>query len=293
MWYYLVSLLCAVLSYDFARSFTGFKNRLKIFEHYNSILTTAEVFWYADVLILIAMFVFTKIVKRKTKLDMISVKHVYKNKLTIALLATQIVASQYKVFLVQRFMSNEIIVYSVLTPVAVMLIVTVIMKRIVPVQYYFLSCFALLGSVIANINKMSFSINGVLVGYTVVNAISEIAVNYISNKRKTLEGIFFDNMLYAITGLVLILITGSFDIRKLCTLPVLIVGILSITHHSCKILGNKKIKHIYSVVVVDSCKVLLVLLSSYVFFGYIPVLAEIVGVSMILLNCTFITKLYK
>lgn len=199
-------------------------------------------------------------------------------------------SSNLKSFISSSIRGDVIITYSLLTPFVALLLNSLILKEKFNTKYAKAFFVAFIGFAITKIHNLKIDFHLILLVYVLVNAGSVIAIRYISVKRKNIEGIIFENMIYALQGVVLFSVFGGFSFKILFSWQVLVVAIPSIIHHVYIIIGNQKAKHTSLIILTDFIKTVITFSSCFVFFRKIPTIQEFIGISIILTSLFFLKK---
>lgn len=287
---YLIACFCSTVSYDLARSLTTFKSSINFFNNSQLPIKVMQMFWYCDIIILIIAIISAPFLKKKYDIAIFSPKVYLKNKKIIFLFLIVILSSNLKSFISSSISGDVIITYSLLTPFVALILNSLILKEKFNTRYAKALFVAFTGFAVTKINKLTVDFHLILLIYVFINAGSVIAIRYISVKRKNIEGIIFENMIYAFQGVVLFLIFGGFSFKMLISWQVLIVAIPSIIHHVYIVIGNQKAKHTSLIILTDFLKTVITFGSCFFFFRKTPTIHEFIGISIILTSLFFLRK---
>ena len=170
-----------------------------------------------------------------------------------------------------------------MTPLIVCVLSLLLLKEKPPKNYIYSLLIGFFGFVITQygaIEKLD-NANILLIGYVFLNAASVIGMRWAVKKRNKIEGIFFENFIYAAQGVVLFSIFGGFSFKILFSWQVILVSLFAIIHHVFVIIGTQKSKYVSNIILIDFAKVIVAYLSCFVFFDKKPITIEIIGASMI------------
>lgn len=295
--YYLLANFCSIISYDIARSITSFATIIAILGNNQIPIKVIQVFWYADIIVLLLAVPGGFFIKKKWGVNVFSMNLYAKNWFPVLLLIPQVFSSNYKSFLASNLKGSVILTYSLFTPFVAMLMSFLIFKNErLPKNFFvaFLLCF--IGFFLTKYEGLGqLELSWILIGYVFVNAVSTIATRFVAKKRKNIEGMVFENAIYAIQGLLFFYIFGgktvtilgnslqfdAFNWKYLFSWQVWLATIPATAHHILLILGVQSSKFTGTIIMSDLVKVILAYISALIFFGNIPSLLELVGVFII------------
>jgi len=287
--YYLIAIICSIISYDIARAFTKFKTTFAFFENNKLDIPIIHIFWYADILIAFLVLIFGIFLKRAKQVNVFDFRFYLKNRDIVIFLAFPMIAASLKSYLSGELPGSVIMTYGLFTPFLACWLSSKLLKEKIPPKYNIAIILAFIGFVITKSTSISLgTVNFFLICYIIVNAVSTITIRHLSLKRTNIEGIFFENLSYALIGLGFFLLCGGFQLKYLFSLQVLCVAIPSIIHHTFVILGNQKSKYFASIIFTDFFKVSIALLSGLLFFSRLPTVYEIIGMFILCFSVVFL-----
>lgn len=306
--FWLFGSFCSIVSYDLARTFAGNESRFSNLNALQSPLNVMQIFLYADILILIIMILIAPMVKRVYNINLFSIKAYKDNSKLILGLVFIVSVSMSKSFLATGYTSDILVGYDCISVILSLLFIKLVNKAKVSKQFLGMFSVAMVGFLIFNYEKIGISFELILLFYTIANSMSTAIKNKMGEYRDHINGIIFDNLAYALCGVTLLLILHIkgqiiFNFWITFTIPVLLVAIPSILNHIFDILSNQKIENPIHIAYLDLVKLLIKLISCYVFFNKIPTTMGFIGVFIIIFANNifnlikkvkkFLTKLFR
>jgi drug/metabolite transporter (DMT)-like permease len=193
-------------------------------------------------------------------------------------------SSLFKTFLLGFIPATNMAISSFLTPFVVAILALFLLKEKLPKEYLIFASLACVGFYISNSNKIEFSLNSNvkwILSYVALNSVSVVVVRFFAMKRRFLEAVFIENLIYAVYGALLFLTTQKFSLDVLFSYKTLLCSLLAFSHHFFIILAYKNAQQIANIQLLDFSKVIFAMIISYFLFQKIPSNYTILG-SMII-----------
>ena len=294
--YLTLSAISSVLSYALAKSFAIYSNvnlteYSNIYTHISWLrshqlpLSMSQIFWYCSIQSLFFCLLVNGYLKKKHKINILDISFYKKNKIMFILLMLPVFSAQYKTFLNTTIPMIQITIYSFLGYILSMIIKPLFVKesKITNAQIVVL-IIAIIGFLITKIDiHFKIIISLVCVGFSVVNALSDVAKYYASKSRNGAEGAVVDSLLYVFIGFLGFFLTKNFEWKYIFSWQVFLVGLPCIAQHIYTILGNKESKHFVYIVINNFMKLFWTMLIDYMFFHKILSIKEFIGVMIIII----------
>jgi len=285
MYKYLISCLCSVLSYDFARSLSLFFaiSSIDILANNRLNVNVQQMFWHVDVMILLFILPTSRYFKKQKNINILCTKFLIKDKILILFLSIPILATVLKSYAIKTLPGSDILPYQMLS-YAVAIIISLVLHAKYKSNEWIALVLMLIGFVIVKSKNFDHQFACLLMCYSLLNGISILTKRYASRTRPALQGVVIENMLYGFIGVFNLLKSGGFNISVLFSWQVLLITLLCIGHHIFDILGNRASHSAVEIIICECLKIIFILCSGYFFFRSVLGIKEYIGIFIMLIG---------
>ena len=293
-----------MIFYLLANCFSAFSNSLcKFFTISDSFLKGEKpltIILHADI---INLFLFSFVYlycKKKGKVDF-TLKETFCNKeelMQILLFSIPILASSYKLLIMERIHLNSLEISAMVKPFLVCILAIFLLKEKFSMYYIWYGLLACFGFFVSNYIRISFNHIFWLISYIVIASIGDTTRRYYCKKKKNhLQAWcaeFFIYFLYAIIMLIFIPLINvilpelntkefpftninkyAFSFKLLFSPYTWLISFITMSHHLCIIYGVKRAKTITSLEFLNFSKVIFTIIFSYLLLNQRPITTEI------------------
>jgi hypothetical protein len=292
--------ILSVISYDMARKHgTG---------------SVLESFMYANIMLILFSPFFAYALKKYKNIDVFNITLYLKNKKMILFLLPSILLTFFKSYLCQNASQQIVNLFKLISPAISLFITVYILKEkqnSKNFKYYFLGMFTTFALMQFATNKMTIGLHiGVLI-YTLIDCCSDILKRAVAKSRNKYEGVAIENMLFLPIGITMfslayinqiyyteplnnfmsLIQVNTFQFKKLFSLQVFILALISGAQHTFSIIAFKETKTMQDILIANFFKSFITGLSGYVFFGTTISLSLFLATSvMIILTAIYYKK---
>jgi drug/metabolite transporter (DMT)-like permease len=278
MYFYLLSNFFSVLSYILGIFFVE-KDFIEGITRRNLI----SIYLHIDLINIFIFLIFYRYLKSK-KLVGSNVLDVFKNKKQFILFGLPIIASVYKAYLLGFIQLSNIVISNLITPFLICLLAFILLKENLKKNYAPTMLLASIGFLIVNYNKMTLSFENIhwLFSYVLLYSTGQIVLRYYCIKRKyLLEAVFAENFIYAVYGIVFLIIQKSFSFNILFNPFVWLISVTCFCHHFFLIKGVRLSKTFSVLEFLSFSKVIFTVILSFIFFDEAPTIEKTIGAIII------------
>lgn len=270
----------AIFFYISACFFAIFSNTLGQYFCQNTNLTVMNLFLHVDLINLLISSSIILVISIYRKESYVSLSTFSSHKRQILLFSFPVISSLFKTFLLGFIPATNMAISSFLTPFLVAILGLLILKEDLPKEYFLFAFLACCGFYIANSNKIEFTVSANIkwiLSYVLLNSLSVIIVRFFAMKRRFLEAVFIENLIYTIYAILLFLTVQNFSFKVLFSYKALLCSILAFMHHFFIILAYKNATKVANIQLLDFSKIVFAMIISYFLFSKIPTLNAIIG----------------
>ena len=284
MIYYLLANFCSAFSNVLAKFFVinG------IFDNYGVVMI--DVLLHTNIINLFLFTILYLSAKSRNQIDF-TFKETFCGKveiLQILMFAIPILAANYKVWLMGAISIPSIEISAMIKPFCVWCLAVILLREKFQVSYIKYAFFIVLGFCTANYDKIHVSHFWYMVSYVAIASFGDITRRYYCRVKKSgLQAVCAEILLFGIYAIAILLVRRKFNIYLLASPYVLIVSLITFSHHVCMIYGVRTAKTIVSLEFLNFSKIIFSIILSYIFLNDFPTLRKLIGATIIGITLVF------
>ena len=301
MLFYLFANCFGVLSYAVAKYF--FKEGLL------GEIKTMDLFFHVNFINLAVFFVIYVICRSRGTVKF-SLKDTFLRKeelLLIFIFAIPILAAAYKTYMIDYMHLADIEISAMIKPFCVAWLGIIFLGEKFYPFYLKYGLLAIVGFLVVNMELIPVTVDGhyisfstkqyantniwFLISYLAIASVGNITRRYYCRQCKyTMQGVCVEFVMFALYGIIFLIIRGTFSFKILFSPYSLIVSLLTILHHFCLIHGVQKAPSVTALEFVNLSKIIFTIIFSYLILGYSVPEYKIVGAIIIAVTLILFTR---